>query len=422
MLTAVLLMGVLLIAAALLLDSVHAVTVDTQMLDQKDHIFDAAEAGLDTAADLLARIPTATSGCPGGTLQSITFTCGIGANNLSGATPLTSVTDPVTGNSITIPKGEGLIWGKATTALGGRTVWAEAIVSVPIVTFNFPPGAINAGSNVTGGGHMTVNSDPTDLLNPHDADVHANGNVTSFTTSVQGATYAVGSDSQAGWNGATNPGSPAVSMPSTGFVTAFTTYSYNQAFNLGTRVQPSAMTGTKTFTGNVYIGNTAGTRDSGNLDLTSGTFTFNGGIVFVDGYLCMSGHAKIVSNLNTIFVVREQFAQAGNSSSFGITTGTKGILAALGADTTPACSAANGSYAASDSGNGSEDLGLVWTPNGSTLLSGNGNITGSIMAGVNAVLNGGGSSGEFIYDKNLVTAAVSAPVNIKILSFGEVDK
>ena len=179
------------------------------------------------------------------------------------------------------------------------------------------------------------------------------------------------------------------------------------------------MTGTQTFSGNVYIGNTSGTTDSGNLDLTNGTFTFNGGIVFIDGSLCLSGHANFIITGNAIVIVREQFAQAGNSSSFNVNSTSHSVLAVLGSDTAPHCSAAAGNYSFIDQGNGNENLGLVWTPNGSVDLAGNGNLTGAVDAGDNAVLSGGGSGGNFTYNHNIFPPPPAAPVNAKIVTYGE---
>ena len=421
MVTALLVMGILLVVAAFVMTDVQYLASDTQVLEQRNKAYDAGEAGIDTMLDYLDRDPTQTSGCPGGTIGNNSFSCTIVANNFYSATPQ-PVADPINpSNTDTVPVGDALITSQVTSPFSGRTISIEALVSAPVFTTLFPHGAINAGNNVTGGGHMPVYADTTDSV-PNDATVHANNNVTSFTTTVQGNTYAVGTDAQVGADGTTHSGAAAVSLPSSSFLTNFTSYTYNQAFNHGTVVAPSSMTGTKSFSGNVYIGSSSGTAGSGNLDLTNGTYTFNGGVVFVDGYLCLSGHAQIINNGNTIIVVRNQFAQAGNSSSYGVAAGSRGVLAVLGTDTAPSCSAANGAYAFNDSGNGSEDLGIVWTPNGSTQLAGNGNLIGAVEAGTNAVLSGGGSGGNFTYDHNLFPPVTSNPQNAKILSYGEFNK
>jgi Tfp pilus assembly protein PilX len=420
MITALFIMGILLVVAALLLENVKSVASNTRVLEQRNKAYDAAEAGLDSTLDYFDRDPFATSGCPGGSLSGDSFSCNIDKNNFYGSNSET-VSDPINpGNTDTVPAGQALIDAKATS-LFGKTVYLEAVVSAPTFTDQFPTGAINAGGNVTGGGHMPVYADSTDSV-PNDANVKANGNVTSFTTIVQGNTYAVGIDSQVGADGTTHSGSSPITLPNSTYVSNFTSYTYNQAFNNGTVVSPASMTGTKTLSGNVYIGSSSGTSGSGNLDLSNGTFTFNGGIVFVDGYLCLSGNASVTVTGNTIIVVRNQFAQAGNSSSYNVTTGSRGVLAVLGGDSAPSCSAANGNYAFNDSGNGTENLGLVWTPNGSTRLAGNGNLTGAIDAGVNAVLSGGGSGGTFTYNHNLFPPNASAPVNARIVTYGEFNK
>ncbi len=414
--TALFIMGILLVVAVLLLDNVRSIAGNTQVLEQRNKSYNAAEAGMDATLDYLDRQPFATSGCPGGT-SGDAYSCNIDLNNFYGSTPL-PVADPINpATTDTVPPGDALIDSQAT-GFFGNTVHLEAVITAPTFTDQFPTGAINAGGDVTGGGHMPVYADPTDAV-PNDANVEANGNVASFTTVVQGDTYAVGTDSQTGADGTTHSGASPVSLPTSTYVSNFAAYTYNQAFNHGTIVAPSSMTGSQTFTGNVYIGSTSGTAGSGNLDLSSGTYTFNGGIVFVDGNLCLSGHANFVINGNTIVVVRNQFAQAGNSSSYNVSSGSRGVLAVLGGNTAPSCSAANGSYAFNDSGNGNESLGLVWTPNGSTNLSGNGQLNGAIDAGMNAVLSGGGSGGTFTYNHNLFAGATPPPVNAKIITYGE---
>jgi hypothetical protein len=416
MVTALFIMGLLLIVAALLLDNVKSVASSVQVLEQRNQTYDAAEAGLDATLDYFDRDPFVTSGCPSGSAGR-SYTCNIDKNNFYGTSTL-SVSDPINSStSVSVPPGDALIDSQAT-GLFGNVVHLEALVSAPTFTNQFPTGAINAGGNVTGGGHMPVYADPSDSV-PNDANVNANGNVTSFTTTVQGDTYAVGTDSQVGADGATHSGSSPITLPSSSYVSNFTTYTRDQAFNNGTVVSPSSMTGTKTFNGNVYIGNTSGTADSGNLDLSNGTFTFNGGIVFIDGSLCLSGHASFIINGNAIVVIREQFAQAGNSSSFNVSNTSQSVVAVLGNDTAPHCSAAAGNYSFLVQGNGNENLGLVWTPNGSVDLAGNGNLTGAVDSGDNAVLSGGGSGGTFAYNHNLFASPSPPPVNAKIISYGE---
>jgi hypothetical protein len=417
MVTALFIMGLLLIVAALLLDNVKSVASSTQVLEQRNQTYDAAEAGMDATLDYFDRDPFVTSGCPSGS-SGRAYTCNIDKNNFYGTSAL-SVSDPINaGTTVSVPAGDALIDSQAA-GLFGNIVHLEALVSAPTFNNQFPTGAINAGGDVTGGGHMPVYADPSDSV-PNDANVKANGDVTSFTTIVQGDTYAVGTDSQVGADGATHSGSAPITLPNSSYVSNFTSYTYNQAFNNGTVVSPSSLSSGGTYSGNTYIGNSSGTSGSGNLDLTSGTVTFNGGVVFIDGNLCLSGHANVVVNGTTILVVRGQFAQAGNSASYNASSGSHVVLAALGGDASPSpCSAGNGPYSFSVSGNGNQNLGLVWTPNGSTELGGNGNLTGAVDAGVNAVLNGGGSGGKFTYNHNIFTAPSPPPVNAKIITYGE---
>jgi len=402
--------ALLLLVGMVLLSNVMSASTNARSETIKAQIAESAHAGLDMAMETLDMTPTANT-CASDTLQGYDFTCGMVGSFQS--TTVQSKIDPCTGNSISIAKGLVIGWGRSATPAGERTVCVEALLSQPSSGVQMPDNAVTANGNITGGGHMTINTDKSDKLNPHDADVYANGYISNFTTSVGGNTYAVGADSQPGWDGkTTHSGAPPVLMPPAWQIAALQTYVIGQA-QAGTRLTAAQFiaNGTKTYSGNVYI--------DGNVDMTGGTATFTGADVYVNGFLCLSSGASVVNKSGGVIMVGAQYAQAGNSGGYQIGSNPKGVLAVMGSDATPSCGASNGPYAASISGNATTKLGVVWTAYGSIHMAGNGNVTGMIVSGKNAVFDGGGSGGSFTFDSSLASLVIPMPGLARILAYAE---
>lgn len=375
----------------------------------KANTVNAANAGLDTAMDTLDVTPTATQ-CAPGTIAGYSFTCGMVGSFKSAA--VQSLVDPCTSNVVSVDKGLELVWGKSSTAGGDRPVCVEALVSPPVPEIVMPDAAVTANRNIYGGGHVPIRADPTDTGHPHDADVYANGYISKFTPSVDGRTFAVGTDGQPGYDGKTTSGAPPIPFPSSSQIAAFQKYEQTKAQS-GTQLTAAQFlaNGTRTYGGSVYI--------DGNVDMTQGTVTFSGETVYVNGSLCLSGQAKIVNSSGGVVVVAGQFAQSGNASSYQVGLNPKGVLAVLGSDATPSCKTGGGAYAVTFSGNGNVKLGVVWTTKGSIDMGGNGNATGMLVSGSDVVFNGGGSSGAFTFDHNLASLRITMPVYARILAYGE---
>jgi len=402
----------LLLAVGLaLLSNAIGATVNARAETVKAQVTNAAHSGLDTALDAID-VSANTTVCASGTVNGMTFTCGM-LGSFQSTADQNGLVDPCTGATLAIAKGLEIMWSKSSAADGERPVCVEGVVSAPIAALSMPDNAVTANKNIGGGGHVPILADPTDTGVPHDADVYANGNISSFTNSVNGNTYAVGSDGQTGYDGkTTHSGAAPVILPTAAQVAAFQTYIQNQTSS-GTQLTAAKFlsNGSQTYSGNVYI--------NGNVDMTQGTVTFGGADVYVNGYLCLSGQASIVNNGGGVIMVSKQFAQAGNASGYQVGTNPKGVLAVMGTDTTPGCGAADGPYAASVSGNGNTQLGVLWTPNGSIQIAGNGNLTGMLVAGSNVQFNGGGSGGGFTFDHRLENLTIQTPTFAKVLGYAE---
>lgn len=388
LIVALLFVVVLAIVAIALLFVAGSAAGNTMSVQDKNQVYDAADTGLNAALDALDNNSQATT-CANGTVNNYSYTCGINPN-FNGATGK-SATDPSTGNSITIPVLLGLVWGQSSSLNGGRTVTAEGLVAAPRAGLNLPPGAINAANNVTGSGDIPVLADPSDT-NPHDASVHANNSVSLFAASVDGPTYAVGTDSMPGWNGATNSGAPPVTFPTSSAVTAFAATAKAQA-QAGTSMTAAAFVTAAatnpTYTGNLYI--------NGTVHLSAGTVTLKGaGTIYVNGSLCADAAAKIVNAQSSLIVVSSQVAITGNA--YTVNAMSHGVLVALGTNATPSCAPGLGAYAAQFGDGSSVNLGQVYTPNGSTTMSGNGRFTGAFVCGINCDFQGGGNGLSLQYD------------------------
>jgi hypothetical protein len=409
--TALFISVLLLLVGLALLANAMSVSRNALAETTKAQVVNAANGGLDTAMEALDLKTTATQ-CVSGTIGGYSFTCGM-VGSFQSTTPQAHLTDPCTGRDVTIDKGLEIAWGKSSTAGGDRPVCIEALVSPPVPEIVMPNTAIAANRNIYGGGHVPIRADSTDTGHPHDADVYANGYISKFTTSVDGNTYAVGSDSQPGYdNKTTHSGANPLPFPSSSDIAAFQKYVLTKAQS-GTQLTAAQLiaNGTRTYGGPVYI--------DGNVNLTQNTLTFGGEAVYINGSLCVSGQARVVNAGGGIIVVAQQFAQSGLTASYQVGSNPNGVLAVLGADATPPCPANNGPYAASFSGNANMDLGIVWTTKGSIDMAGNGDVTGMLVSGKDVVFNGGGSGGSFTFDHELASRHITMPAYARLLVYGE---
>lgn len=386
-LTALFICALLLIIGLALLGNGMSALNNANAEGVKAGALEAANAGLDSALDTLDASSTATN-CSPGAVQGVAYLCGMSGSFTSNAPQ--SIVDPCTGASMTIDRGLEVVWGSAGISDGARGVCVEAVVSPPSIGVQMPDNAITAQRNIGGGGHVPIQTDPTDVLNPHDADIYANGNISGFTTLVEGNTYAAGSDSQPGYDGATHSGVPPVALPPGWEIIAFQDYIQSRAQE-GTILSAAqfAAAGSVAYPGNVFV--------DGDVTLTKGTVRLGGAAVYFNGNVSLSGQASIVNYGGGVVMVAGSYAQTGNSGGYQVGTNPKGVLAVMG-------SPSDGSFATSISGNGSTKLGVVWTAFGSTQLAGNGSLSGMIVSGADVFFNGGGVTGAFTVDHRLANS------------------
>lgn len=369
-------------------------------VQSKQTAFDAAEAGLnDGMRKLDVSLGTTPNGTTGtGSLSTgASYTWTMVVNNLasSSSTPAPS--------GIVVPKHSAYI--SSTASIPGNRVATVGAIIGHANGLQMPGGAINAAANIYDGSHAPILQSAT--LVP--ADIHANGNITvgGNPGTVQGTTYAAGSTNQ--WTTANGhyANQPPVAFASAAQVTAISNTALGLA-KTGTTVQGSSPTGT--YTGNVYV--------NGAINATSGTIQFNGGgTVYINGNVALSGTATLVNQNGSLIVVNGTFSSSGQAG-LSVPTGSGGQLMVLASDpNTALCAGGGGGCAATIGGNGSS-VGMLFVPNGSVQMSGNGKIIGALAAGVDIVFNGGGSKGAFQYDDVAGTGPIKA-ANYQVMSFIE---
>ena len=356
--------------------------LSTMNVERKQNSFNAAEAGLNTAIDKLdGSIYTySASNAPGTLSNGFTYSFTV-INNLARGQSATA-TDPVTGNTITIPAFRAFIYSTGQGPNGERATTVEAIVRQTGTQFSFPHDAIDAGLDVAGSwnwGAGVLASAPG--LN--DASIHSNHNITVSLGFDQGSASASGTiDSLNSAPSGIN--TPQLPLPTAQFP-AFVAYEKAIAQAGG----PYAM----------YV--PAGGTMPSRFDCPSGA-PETGCVVFYDGPYSMSGHQEIDFTGRVTFVVNGDYVATGNAQIM-FQSGTKSLFAV------------NGNC--DDGGNGTM-YALIWSK-GDTILHGNGMQVGAVVAGGNVYFKGGGSSGGFKYDGNLGNFNVDLPGHIVVSAYGE---
>jgi Tfp pilus assembly protein PilX len=375
MVTALFLMGLMLVVCVALLQATTSTASNTVDQQQKNQAFDAAEAGLDAAINALDQSSTTASGtCTSGSIQpygtsgtTFSYTSCVDYNNFSGATTATGVTDPATGSAtLSVPGGTAFVYGDASSSRTGEKTYVEAIVKAPGSGLVLPNGAMDAGGNATWAGNLTLNANnpPTD----NDAAAIVNGSYTwSGTTTIQGPMDSHGSNTYAGslTDTATNTGQPVAAFPTSAQVTAFANAAETTAQS-GTTMTPSSFLSTcasaTACTGNIYV--SGGITESGTT-----TVTINGtGTVYINGNISFAGTLNIINKSGATVVINGNVSGAGTfgySVGSGVTTGTLTVLGTTGLTL---------------SGSG-QSVGIVYVPFGNLSLAGTSSITGQLAAG-----------------------------------------
>jgi len=356
-------------------------SLSTMNVERKQDSFDAAEAGLNTAIDQLDGAAAFSATNTTGTLSNnYTYTYTI-VNNLAGGQAVPS-TDPVTGQTITVPANRALIISVGQGPNGERATTVESIVKQTGTQFNFPNDAIDAGLDIAGSWNFKSGikgSSP----GAYDANIHANHNITAGVGFLQGNASASGTVDSLN-SGPYGTNTPQRTLP-TSQMSAFVAYWKTQS------------QGDSKY--NEYY--TAGSPLPKEYDCPSDAPP-SGCVVFYDGPLTMSGSQTITFTGTVTFIVNGNYTASGQSQ-ISFQSGTKSLFAV------------NGN--ADDGGLGTM-YALIWSK-GDTTLHGNGWQQGAVVAGGNAYLKGGGSSGGFVYDAALNNFSVNIPGHIVISAYGE---
>jgi len=379
MVTALFLIGLLLIVAVILVQAATGTSTNTTDVQQKNQIFDAAEAGANAAINALDQSQTTpnntcTSGSItpyGATSTSFNYQSCVKTNNFAGASAV-SATDPATSATISVPAGTAFVTGSASSSLTGETTYAEAIVKSPGNGLVLPAGALDAAGNGTFSGIVTINADNPPTNN--DASAIANGNFTEAgTVTVQGPMQSQGSNTHAGTltDTATQTGLAPFPFPTSSQVTSFASAAKTTAKSgvtmtaatfLSTCSVPTACSG------NIYV--------SGPITTAGATsVTINGnGTVYFDGNITEAGTFNFTNKGGASVIVNGNITGAG-AFNYSVTPGDKNaLLMVLG--TAGYTLAGTGQY-----------VGIVYAPNGNLTLAGASGVTGEVAAGNNDTCN-----------------------------------
>jgi type II secretory pathway pseudopilin PulG len=390
MVIALVVVAVLLFVAIVLLSISFGSVSDERAIRAKIAAFDAAEAGINEALDELDRAHGQVNDCgPDGNgrqgnalADGGRYTLCIAWNSMAQGKGNNNVADPGTGHSIAVPDNMAFAWSLGASEDGGRSVLVEAMIA-PSTGLPLPSGVINAAGDVDRNGQVGVYAS---AIGANDAIVHSNSNMYDkvAASNVHGSTFAVGVDQIPGVGGMVNSNAAPVAFPTNDQMTAAAQNAEAEAKAGAPIMSPPSDSGI--MTGNIYI--------AGDLDLRQGTVMFeHGRSVFINGNLCIHSRAQVVNDGATIWV-SGTVSTDGTGSGYVLAPGSMGTLIVLGTDNAQTCSNANAKYAVIlDSGGSGKHIGLVYAPNGSIEVVGNGNLIGAVAAGGNVELDGSKGNG-----------------------------
>jgi len=369
------------VIAVMLLESASDASKSTYSLQDKNSVFDAAEAGLNAALDDLDVSLLAPTSRTTTLANGYTFTYKIYPNFDLGPGALTQhILDPINGSGqIFVPIGGAIIDSTGSDPSGGRTTTVEAAVTVDTSQLTYPRLALAAGLGIQGSYGPRSISDPSGT---NSASVHANGNITA---SISGGVD--GTSSASGTVNSLPPGTinaPTVPLPTVSQFD-FMVASYKSQ--------------TQTFGGptNIYV--PAGSSLSSNYSCP-GLGIVVGCVLFYDGPLTLSTHGVTFTGQWTM-VVNGNLTESG--SGFVSFSSKPNLLVVNGN-----ARFSNGSYVA----------GYVQVKGGTT-LNGYGTFTGAMMSLGTLTFAGRGSSGGIVYDPTVIPPTHALTGLVKIVTYAE---
>jgi hypothetical protein len=388
---AMFIVGLILVASLAMLANAQNGSQDARSMEQKNSVFDAAEAGVEDGVNALDVSNTATGGS--GTLANgYAFTYTITPNNTAGNK---SVSDGI--NFVSIPPGYDLIVSTGTVASQRPTI-AEAIVTSKAFTYSLNNVAVAASGNLTGNWNFKTGlegSDGSKSGGLADANVYVNGTINASVGYIDGwAKSATGTNSLIGQAGAgSSINAPALALPTS---TDFTNYVAQQKAIVGSGNGTTLIYTTTFPSTSVFNCPTSPVPNGG-----------NGCVMYIDGSVMNTGSVPVFNGPWTV-VVNGSYTSSGSGGivfTDPIPTGAW----------KPSMFAVNGS---ADIGGNATAAALVWSK-GDMTLHGNGNQYGAVLAGGNVNLLGGGSGGGFQYDKNLNGFQIALTGHYGITAYGE---
>ena len=407
MILVLVLVALLLIVALAVITGSNTAAQSATAVSIKYRVLNAAEGATNAALDDLVKNPAEKDGKQlSGTLNGVDWKAWILANNLLGQLPGGTYHDPTTGEDIAVPVGSAYVSGSGVEN-GGHTTSVDAMVDAA-PPFKLPPGALNANRDVLDTGAMMIAADPLDVFK-QDANINANRNIVGATSTVQGKTFAVGSDDLPGVDGKTHPNSSAVPFPLSTQVDEVNRTA-NLSAQAGTNLTPAQIqqAGTTTYKGDVYV--------NGDLVVDSSTITFSSGkYVYVNGNLCVSGVGRLNDlNSGTNEIVVSGNVEIANGGTYATDASANTLMLVLGLDNAgDPCSSQNVHAVDFAIAGSLNPIGTIYAANGSIDLTGSGSIAGALDAGFDILLEGSNPSQGLQY--SLVQANTS--LNTGTLTF-----
>ena len=396
MIIALMVVAVLLFVAVILLSNAFGSVATEKSIRAKIAAFDAAEAGINRAVEVLDQTHGRSTACSITADQQGAPALADGSEYrwciewnaiVLGRDRRQDHANPT--NFIYVPTDTVYAWSEGTGAKGERGVTVEALIGRS-TGLQEPAGAVIAGADIYVRGSVGIYESSPGAL---DAALRANGNIfeDGAPEVIEGGTFATGVDQVPGVGG-THGGSPSMHLPLSGEVQA----AAGNASTSATGASPNAVpppTRSQTFDGSLFV--------DGDVDLHRGLVTFaNGGSVFIDGNLCIHDQARILNQGSVIWVTGTA-AISGTTGGYSVGKGSNGMLIVLGADGGRPCAGSNGASAVEFDAETDENIGSIAAPYGSIDITGSHVVTGTVNAGENVYLDNV-SGGGIQYDPKAV--------------------